>query len=637
MRKFFHLLITTLLVASIFSIQDIAFADDDSGIDAILILDVSGSMNNSDPERLSISAAKMLVDKLDKENDNVAVIAFSSTIINVTHGLIGPLKTGNIMEVHEDLDRLDFTNDYTDSGLAFKRAAEIFASDTFKNSSRKPMVIFLADGKDNPSDRNLEDCKKDVNDAVSIFEETGCPVYTIGLNYDGTMDQETLYEIAQVTGGEHYEAASSNDIPIILSNILANHRDEKINTHKDFEIGMEWTPISFTAQDSYVSKIDITIVTKDVVDCEIYDPEGQLTDFNDSSLLYYNRTNKYTVIQLFKPQKGNWTLKVKKAQNVKVKDVVHISFIHSYELTPKLFLSDTSANTTGEVYYGEPFTLAAQLEYQGQPVDDIDVYKNVEKITLFIQSTDPDNPQINTVAMVQNGNRYEYTGSAAFIQDYKYWCEVDHTNFIRQSEPIIIKTVTAPVPTAVPTNTPEVKQVSSRREFPLWAILSIAGLVLLGLVIAICMKISGGYFFKRKKISKFNLIFTCSIKGIGTSFIFNVHNLRNINFNYIKILHLLREYSYKANQEDPDNISSKAFVSKLVRKQRKELNKIYIIPSGPNQIQFDNKSKLTISSSDYSLGSTIALVTDDLNSYIKITGIDLEIYIENKSESNGGY
>ena len=53
-------------------------ASQGSKIDAVLVMDASNSMKNSDPERISSEAMKMFIDMLATTGDKVGVVSYRS-------------------------------------------------------------------------------------------------------------------------------------------------------------------------------------------------------------------------------------------------------------------------------------------------------------------------------------------------------------------------------------------------------------------------------------------------------------------------------------------------------------------------------------------------------------------------------
>ncbi|MGV2806352.1 VWA domain-containing protein, partial [Clostridium perfringens] len=117
---------------------------------------------------------------------------------------------------------------YTDLGLGLNTGGNLISSKSSEGegSGRKPFVILLSDGETDfgpasRSQRTAADSAKDVDKAISKAQKDGYPIYTIGLNHDGTVNPEELERIANETGGASYMTSSADDLPEIFNRIFA--------------------------------------------------------------------------------------------------------------------------------------------------------------------------------------------------------------------------------------------------------------------------------------------------------------------------------------------------------------------------------------------------------------------------------
>ena len=57
---------------------------------------------------------------------------------------------------------------------------------------------------------------------LKALKEKNIPVYSIGLNYDKTLDKKELEKISSTTGGTTYETSTSDKLTGIISDIFSN-------------------------------------------------------------------------------------------------------------------------------------------------------------------------------------------------------------------------------------------------------------------------------------------------------------------------------------------------------------------------------------------------------------------------------
>lgn len=195
------------------------------GIDMMLVLDVSGSMQIYDDQhdqRSRLEVAKQEAIKfIDKrENDPLGLVIFAHDAVSRC-----PLTLDKkiLKEILHDthLGIIDPSGTVLSLGI-------IMAANRLKNSKAKnKIMIVLTDGA--PS---AEDVPPD--QAIDVAKKLGIKIYTIGIGYDGVryfndpfrgpqaipgVNKELLQTIAQQTGGRYFEAKKPNDMKKIYDTI----------------------------------------------------------------------------------------------------------------------------------------------------------------------------------------------------------------------------------------------------------------------------------------------------------------------------------------------------------------------------------------------------------------------------------
>ena len=188
--------------------------EEKENIDFVLVLDCSKSMDSSDPESLSIRAAKMFVDMLPVENTRVAVVGFGPEWGKSTYVLDYDSKTDTMSKVAYDLNavstqekaevknsveaikaegaKADGDLTYTQVGYALETANDILQKNNSKKNSA--CIVLMSDGRltEKESIKKKDAYKsgnmtlyKSVENAVDVASENEWPVYCLELNYDG--------------------------------------------------------------------------------------------------------------------------------------------------------------------------------------------------------------------------------------------------------------------------------------------------------------------------------------------------------------------------------------------------------------------------------------------------------------------
>ncbi len=198
-----RLLALSLLIISLAKPQSVLKVETTSS-DIVLAIDVSGSMRATDfaPSRLEAakSAALVFASEL-KRGDRLGVVTFSGVSY-----VVAPLSD-DLDEVKRRISEITFgREDGTAIGDGLIAAASMLAG-----SERKRVVVLLSDGENN---RGVSP-----RDAAIYAQRMGIKVYTVGIGspagvIPGTaqpagLDEETLKEVARITGGEYLFASSS--------------------------------------------------------------------------------------------------------------------------------------------------------------------------------------------------------------------------------------------------------------------------------------------------------------------------------------------------------------------------------------------------------------------------------------------
>lgn len=223
------------------------------GTDIVLALDISGSMSAKDFEPTRFAAAKDVATKFvnSRPNDNMGLVVFAGESLSLM-----PLTNDRAALVNaiKQVEMGDLT-DGTAIGDGLTSAVNRVVSGKAKSKS----IILLTDGTNNAGD-------VPPSTAAQIARQKGVKVYTIGVGTNGTIqirdpygfsttnmetkiDEQTLSEIAELTGGKFFRATDEK----MLSEVFAEiDRLEKTKLDVDRytltdENFMPWIMIAFGA------------------------------------------------------------------------------------------------------------------------------------------------------------------------------------------------------------------------------------------------------------------------------------------------------------------------------------------------------------------------------------------------------
>ena len=201
------------------------------GVNVVLVMDDSGSMQASDYQPTRLEAAKQsavkLIQQLD-DKDYVGVITFESGATSAAYLSPDKDRVASKLRAIEQKDGATAIGD----GLALA----IDMAESIPN--RKKVVILLSDGVNNAGVIPPEQ-------AMQFAKDKGIQVFTIGLGseqpvilgYDlfgtpqyATLDEQILQKIASETGGEYYKSVNDRTLSEIYANLNKEIKREKEET-----------------------------------------------------------------------------------------------------------------------------------------------------------------------------------------------------------------------------------------------------------------------------------------------------------------------------------------------------------------------------------------------------------------------
>lgn len=225
------------------------------GIDIVLVLDTSGSMQALDLDadraiakrRNRLEVAKSVVEEFirKRENDQVGLVvfgdeAFTQCPLTLDHGIVATF-----------LERIDVG--IAGEGTAIGSALGTAVKRLRDSEAKSKVIILLTDGRNNAG--SLNPAK-----AAEIAKTFGIKVYTIGAGTRGKapflvdsffgqqvvyeavqIDEETLEAIAEETGGAYFRAQDENALGEIYDQIDQLEKTEiTMHTYMEYNERFRW-------------------------------------------------------------------------------------------------------------------------------------------------------------------------------------------------------------------------------------------------------------------------------------------------------------------------------------------------------------------------------------------------------------
>lgn len=397
------------------------------GLDAMFVLDVSYSMNETDKDRIAEEVIHMFMDMSSGPKTRLGFVAYNDKITS-SIPLMDISSSGARNNLRSRIDGLKRSG-YTDLGLGLRRGANLLEQS--HPGKRKPFMILLSDGETDlrgSTSRTSADSSKDVDKVIQMAQQVGYPIYTVGLNRDGTVNPAELERIAKETGGTSFITGSADDLPEIFNRIFADQLQSVLVSVAAVTATGAMQEVSVDIPNSSMADANIIMLSDHAVS------EAQL--YYQSSNVSFIRSDKYALMKIIRPDKGKFQLKFKGRSG----DLVKINLLGNYNL------SAVANMATTKPVKGKSITFEASLYDQTEdpkPVKDLDVYKGLEAELLVTPSDG------KTERIPLNNTGSGFTGKYNFSKSdlYTWGLRIDGPDFYREITPVEVE-ITNQAPTA---------------------------------------------------------------------------------------------------------------------------------------------------------------------------------------------
>ncbi|GAA3402218.1 vWA domain-containing protein [Paenibacillus hodogayensis] len=469
LRRYAFLLLCGIMVLTLLASSRAGAAGAEQKMDAVLAMDASTSMNDSDRNKVANEAMKMFVDMASVQGDKIGLLSYTDQVVR-EKALLKISSPKDKDELKAFIDQLS-RGPYTDIAVGVAEAVNILEKG--REPDRHPLIVLLSDGNNSlNAGRTQAQSDAELQAAVKKAKELGIPIYTIGLNADGQLGKETLEGISRETGGKLFITSTADTLPQILSEIFANHLKLKVVPLTDLTANGDYQQVKIAIPNGNVMEANVSIISGKPVEVKLFDPSGQERKVPSDGVVY-SQSRTYSLLKLLKPPQGDWTLHVKGVSQ----DKININLVYNYDL--ELVMAPIPAKAKAK----DTISISANLQSNGQPVADAELYKNV-KATLLL--TDIDAKQTKEVTLANGGSGFTGSFVIAEPHDYEVKVRVEDASFFRETAAAVVsaKPGAAAAQPASPQHT-GADSGESGKPFP-WS-LTIGGALLLALLAALAL------------------------------------------------------------------------------------------------------------------------------------------------------
>lgn len=270
-------------------------AAEPAGVDAVLVIDSSGSMKWTDPRRLRVPAAKLFLTLLG-ERDRAGIISFSDNGYPVL-GLTPAGKTGQ-PRLFAAVEKVSEKGAYTNLHAALSKGLDMLAREG--DPQRRRMLVLMTDGKmdtgDWDQDRKLIDTIR--AELIEQARQAGVEVYTIA--FTEASDMALMQEIAERTAALSRLASNDRELHEVFGQIFESAKQP------------DMLPIDggrFLV-DAAVQEMTV-VASKAAADVKISleAPDGSSIDAGNAGAgVRWFKSEQFDMITVEKPAAGDWRL-----------------------------------------------------------------------------------------------------------------------------------------------------------------------------------------------------------------------------------------------------------------------------------------------------------------------------------------
>ena len=358
-----------------------------------LVIDVSGSMEYTDPLRLRESSAGMFIDLLGAD-DYLCVVTFDheAELIKPLEPVGSPADKAALMErLAPGLDPRGDTDFVTALELTRQQFAETDTGD------RVPVIVLLTDGEPDPFPGALDDEEfmagymEELWEQVALLAEEEILIYNVAFSEE--IDPEVIRRISDETRGLYYIMEDPGDLLVAFYGVLEALKDRRSFMEETADLGSGGSHTFSFAAEEFHRQLNLVLVgeagAEEALQVRVNPPQGAAGDIEQ--LLVRGRGN-YQAVILSRPQEehfGLWEVEVTGSGQVTALGNA------DYYLEAVLIEPDPDAGYP----LNEPLPIEVEVitrERYGDAVFSMD-----------LQVTPPEDGQVVNVPMEREGNSFK--------------------------------------------------------------------------------------------------------------------------------------------------------------------------------------------------------------------------------------
>lgn len=326
------------------------------GVDAVLLLDASGSMRITDPHRLRDEGARLFAQFLRK-GDRLAVVQFAGEA-----RVLRPLSEYDASQADQlgkTIARVGNDGVYTDLTIGVREAASLLAAQ--RRDGSKQVIVLLSDGKMDPDPKAASASARTQELLESIIpelKEREVRIHTVSLSDQA--DRDLLRRIALESNGVNFAAETADSIHQAFAELfLAVKKPQVVAlTSRGFKI------------DAAVDEATFYMSRDGEVPLALVAPDGEVYSSSRGNVKWFTG-QKFDVATVSNPAVGDWKIEGLPSGDTFAAVLTNLKLLSDW---PSVVSENSPVLLQAQLYDGErpielPMTGAVQYGVQIVPTD----------------------------------------------------------------------------------------------------------------------------------------------------------------------------------------------------------------------------------------------------------------------------
>lgn len=309
--------------------------------DVVLVLDTSGSMLITDPEKLRNEGAKLLLQFL-KKGDRLGIVSFADN-----SSIVRPLSDyseDQERDIYKSITNLEITGQYTNLVTGIEAAKEMLEKNHRERASQ--VIVLMSDGKMEPHPRagTPEFISKILFEFyLPELKSKGVKIHT--LSFSDQADKDLLRQIAAATDAVSWFTPTADKIHESYAELFLVVKKPQIVplTSKGFRIDADIKEVTFYINRE-AAQGDLQLITPTGRKVSVAEPGPGGKWFSGK---------KFDVITILQPEPGNWQVNGLMQNDSFATAITNLRLITDFP---------------SKTYSGEPIMIKAQLFDGDRPI-----------------------------------------------------------------------------------------------------------------------------------------------------------------------------------------------------------------------------------------------------------------------------